>query len=523
MPKNRSLLLVALASALATIPVWLPAFPPMTDLPQHAAQIATLREMGQPAFPYHRLFEINWFTPYLFGYLLVYALTGLLGIVAACKVVVSLAIAGIPIATAVLLLETGGDPQWALLAVPAMYGFDYQWGFLNFLVAVPLGLLFLALVFRAAAAPSTRRWIGIALAINALFFCHAMIALACGAAAAVIVLLRAGPRRSRRLHLGSLASVLPVMAIWGSLTSEHPDAQQPIGWDLGWLRTTDGYYSWQASWATDGFGWGRLSGILPRVLGGRPGIEIYGFGAVLLLLPFLFRAKLRRDAACWAPLVVCALILFLAPSSTFGAYYIAERFAIFVLPFYALVLDGAAGTSGMNLPARSVPKVPATFGMAVMLTVWMTAVVSHTLAYEHEAEGFSRVLAQMKRGERVMSFPFDRDSAAAITPLFLHYPAWYAALDAGVVDPSLAVHHVELVRYVSDAEIGMRFWGFEFRPENFDWDYFGAPRFRYFLAREASNPAPHMFEDVPCLPRLLAHAREWWLYENPPPCRAAPQ
>jgi hypothetical protein len=505
---RRSFALVALVSVLATIPVWIPDFPPMTDLPQHAAQIAMLREMGQETFPYRHLFEINWFTPYLFGYLLVYALTGLVGIVAACKVVVSLAIAGIPIATAALILETDGDPQWALLAVPAMYGFDYQWGFLNFLVAVPLGLLFLALVFRVTTAPSRRGWIGIAVAINALFFCHAMIALACGAAAAVIVMLRAGSGRSRLLHLSSLASVIPVMVVWGSLTSGHPDAQQPIGWDLGWLRTTDDYYSWHASWAQDGFGWGRLAGILPRVLGGRPSAAVYGFGALLILLPFLFRAKLRRDASCWAPLAVCAVILFFAPSSTFGAYYIAERFAIFVLPLYALVIEG-----------RTMPKVPATFGMVAMVAVWMTAVVSRTTVYEREADGFTQVLAQMAPGERVMSFPFERDSAAAITPLFLHYPAWYAAVDGGIVDPSLAVHHVELVRYTSDAEIGMRFWGFEFTPENFDWDYFGASLFRYFVAREASNPAPHMFEDVPCLPRLVGHARAWWLYENPPQCR----
>src|SRR5690348_6995364 len=138
--RSQNVLLVAIVSALATIPVWLPAFPPMTDLPQHAAQVAMLREMSQPAFPYRHLFEINWFTPYLVGYLLVYAFTGILGIVVACKLVVSLAIAGIPIATAVLILETGGDSRWALLSVPAMYGFDFQWGFLNFLVAVPLGL-----------------------------------------------------------------------------------------------------------------------------------------------------------------------------------------------------------------------------------------------------------------------------------------------------------------------------------------------------------------------------------------------
>ena len=510
---TRSVVFVAIVSAIATIPVWLPVFPPMVDLPQHAAQVAMLRELSRPAFADRSLFEVNWFTPYLFGYVLVYGLSTVMGIVAACKMVVALSIAGVPIATAVLLAETDGDPFWALLAVPVMYGFNYQWGFLNFLVAIPVGLLFLALVFRVTRAPTRAGWIQIGLAINALFFCHAMIAIACGAAAALVIVLRSRSLEpiTRWSRLLSVASVAPVMAVWGSLTSEHPDAQQPIGWDLNWLRSSDDYYSVTATWAHGGLGWGRLAGIFPRAFGARPSLTLYGFAAVLVLLPFLCGARLRRDAACWTPLAVCGAILFLAPSSAFGAYYIAARFAVFVLPFYALVLSGNR--------ERIMPSLRACLAMLALLGVWMTAVLSRTVVYEHEADGFTQILAQLEPGERVMSFPFERDSAASIAPLFLHYPAWYAALRGGLVDPSLAVHHVELVRYRENAVIGLRFWGFEFAPENFDWDYFGAPLFRYFVAREATNPAPHMFEVVPCLPHLIAHANHWWAYENDPRCR----
>ena len=512
---------VTVISAIATIPVWLPVFPPMVDLPQHAAQVAMLRELSRPGFPYRDLFEVNWFTPYLFGYVLVDGLSALIGIVAACKLVVAISVAGLPIATAVLLAETGGDSVWALLAVPAMYGFNYQWGFLNFLVAIPLGLLFLALVFRVSRAPSRAGWIQIGLAINALFFCHAMVAIACGAAAALVIVVRSRGLNPRSVwwRLVSVASVAPLMVTWGALTSEHPDARQPMGWDLGWLRSTDDYYSSTASWAHGGLGWGRLAGILPRAFGAHPSAALYGFGALLVLVPFLGGARLRRDVACWMPLAVCAGILFLAPSSTFGAYYIAERFAVFVLPFYGLVLAGTTGSSGINLPERTVPRIPVHAALVLMLGVWMTAAVSRTVVYEHEATGFTQVLAHLQPGERVMSFPFERDSAVSIAPVFLHYPAWYGALRGGLVDPSLAVHHVELVRYTEDAVIGLRFWGFEFAPENFDWDYFGAPLFRYFVAREATNPAPHMFEDVPCVPHLIAHADHWWAYENPPRCR----
>ena len=72
-----------LACLLCGMPVWLPDFPPMVDLPQHAAQVALLLNMGKPGFPFSDLFHFNLFTPYLLGYGLTAAFTPVLGIVAA--------------------------------------------------------------------------------------------------------------------------------------------------------------------------------------------------------------------------------------------------------------------------------------------------------------------------------------------------------------------------------------------------------------------------------------------------------
>src|SRR5690606_13941411 len=147
---------LALASALATTPVWMVTFPPMVDLPQHAAQVALLSEVGNPDFPLGSLFELNWFTPYLLGYLLIHALTLLIGLVPAVKTVVALALAALPLTTALLLRETGADTRWALLVIPTLYGFTYQWGLLNFLVAAPVGLVFLAIAIRHSRHPTRR-------------------------------------------------------------------------------------------------------------------------------------------------------------------------------------------------------------------------------------------------------------------------------------------------------------------------------------------------------------------------------
>src|SRR5215469_6850647 len=46
--QGQSIVTLLACSVLAAIPVWLPSFPPMTDLPQHAAQIALLRNLQDP-------------------------------------------------------------------------------------------------------------------------------------------------------------------------------------------------------------------------------------------------------------------------------------------------------------------------------------------------------------------------------------------------------------------------------------------------------------------------------------------
>jgi hypothetical protein len=119
------MLLLTIGSVLATLPVWLPSYPQMADLPQHAAQVALLRSLRLPQFPYASLFQVNWFTPYLSAYIPIDLLARFLGVVLACKLVVACAVAALPVSTAVLMRESGADPYWAWLALPAMYGYSY--------------------------------------------------------------------------------------------------------------------------------------------------------------------------------------------------------------------------------------------------------------------------------------------------------------------------------------------------------------------------------------------------------------
>ncbi len=66
---NTRILFALLCCLLAAIPFLLVKFPPITDLPQHAAQVRLFGEaLNQPDSPY----RIRWITPYS----LVYAVLG---------------------------------------------------------------------------------------------------------------------------------------------------------------------------------------------------------------------------------------------------------------------------------------------------------------------------------------------------------------------------------------------------------------------------------------------------------------
>jgi hypothetical protein len=507
-PTRRDLLVAGL-SVLAIVPLWVPFHPPMTDIPQHAAQVALLRNLQDPSFGFAGLFRVVWFTPYLVGYALVYALTPFLGIVSACKLVVSLALLAIPLSTALVLGEVGSSKHWALLTVPALYGFSYQWGFLNYLVAAPLGMLLLWLTMRHVHRPSARRCVWLAVLANLLFFCHALVCAFFLAIAGCYIYFEL--ERNRFLvtlqRAAPLLTVLGVASIWtlGSLAS--PVAQS-VRWDLGWFDTNDVYYGRLAIWANSmSPGWGRLTGFFPRLFGLLPGPICTLWGVLVFSLPLVAGQKFSRRMTRWIPFVLCAVALLLVPSYCFGTAFVYQRLTVFALPFYLLALTDAPR-------ARSTSPVP----VALLAVVSIAVNLWQTTRYEAQARGFDEVLRTMEPGERALSLVFDRDADGWIAPLFLHYPSWYSAEKAGIVDPSFADFGL-VVLYRPEARPKATVAdGFEWKPWTFQWQAFDASRYRYVVVHASTDLAQLLSRGAPCPVRLLVERNRWWLYETNKMC-----
>ena len=511
---RRHTLFVCAASLLATIPVWIPTFPPMTDLPQHASQIALLRHMLSPEFRFESYFHINWFTPYLLGYLLVYAIAPIVGIVAACKTVIALAIASLPLATMLLMSETGSDRRWALLAIPGMYGFSYRLGFpeLSGGGAAGAGIRLADLAARAKA---------VGLDGNCSRHHHQRPVLLPRDDLRVLrVCCRLHPLAFRKqLADGcrsrtSLASAIPMMVVWGTRTLANPLAKRPTLWDLNWFTTQDGYYTAIASWTNlGGWGWGRTAGIFPRLLGVRPGVVATLVGLALFLLPLAAGARFRKRLLVWVPFIICLATLLFVPGILFGTDFTFQRFTVFALPLYLITLQS---------PAREWPRWtwPA---CALLAGGWIAVVSSNAVRYEADAAGFVEILSRMEPGERALSFEFERDSLATIAPPFLHFPAWYSALKGGVVDPNIAGTHVQLVLYRPEYQPAARLWGFEWFPGMSELAPFWRSTVSLFrCALSALDPGPRMFRGATCDVRLVHHVNHWWLYERDPHCAPTP-
>ena len=506
---------VAAISLLATFPVWLAHYPPLVDLPQHMAQIALLRDLHDPGFRFAQLFEVNWFTPYLIGYMAVYVLVPLLGLVTAGKVVLSAALAGLPVCTALLLEETGADSFWAVLTIPCMYGFSYQWGFLNFLVAVPIGLAFLVVIMRNLRAPLPQGQILAAILAALLFFSHVlMFALSVLAAAAYVLLESRDVRRTARAML-PVACVLPAAVLWYVRIQRDVRTHISLLWDLDWFRP-EGAVSLG----------GRLNGFLPRMLGVEASAICLLMGAVLFILPLLAGARPAKRAAVWSPLLIVVCVLLFCPTGAMGTEFLYQRFTVLALPFYLCVL--------------AVPRATPPLGRVVAILFVGFWVILHgirTLRCNADAQGFAKVLEAMEPNQRALSlifnpWPGEQPPSASggliaffapVTdlvraPVFVHYPEWYSAMKMGVVDVSFALVYSELVIYRSDRMPAVEL-GFELEPERFSWSRVDGGLYRYFIFRAPADPGASLFRNAPCQVVLVAHSNEWWLYEKDPQCR----
>lgn len=474
------------AGIIASLPVWLVTFPPMVDLPQYAAQVAMFNQIIAGEWAYTDLFDVELFTPYLSAFMLIWLIEPLAGMVTAVKLVVCLTLFGLPVSAAVLVKEFDGDTRWSWLVVPASYGFAFNWGFLNFLVAAPLGLLYLAVVSRYARKPTLKFGLGLAALTHLLFFAHILPLFFFGVLGGALILLRARSIASALAGLLPLLSLAPMGLSWGLPSLGESQAQWPTIWDLRWSRLYD----------------------IPNLALGTGAHIRYGLiFLALLIIPLLGGARPTKKLERYAPVALCIMVLMLVPNLMLGNYFTYQRFAIFAIPLYLLILDRRESEDAIRYRAL------AEIGAIATAVAWVAVVSLRFHGYERESRDFRAIVGQMEPDQRVLSMVFMRNSQFSVAPIYLHYPVWYQAGNAGLVDFNFATFQGEPVHY-RKGEMPSAGVNFVWRPYSFSWEQHRRFGYRYLLARAGvgSDNQPLIAKDCDQF-ALVSNVGAWWLYE----------
>jgi hypothetical protein len=486
-PDNQRLFLAVLA--LAVVPLWLGPYLPMVDMPQHAAQITALREIWSGNAELDRVFWVNWFTPYLLGYLLLYAFSAVLPITVAAKLLVTLSVVAVPLLTGPLLRAAGGDERWRWLAIPCSFGFAFYWGFLSFLVAAPLALLFLTRTITFAHDPSWRRGVRIAVFAIFLFFSH-VIVLGIASLISLGYVLGVHYRDLRRLALCALpyTAPIPLIGLWFAIT-----------------------YATETRVQNDAVSFGPLSYRLLQLVSqpaGREALSTSSAGIVLLvtgaivLLPWLCGARPSRRPERWLPFALALLVFLGAPHYVFDAAYFYQRLGLFLVPLWLLLWD-RPGVAERRFEWIAIP----------IAMLWVVASIGRFAAFARESESFSAVVGALEPGRRVAAMVFEPGSALFPSPVYLHFPAWYQATEAGIVDFNFAEFYSQMVRYRPNA--GPRITeAVSWSPVQFDWEANGGASYDYFLIKARFDLSAAVFKDKVDNVELVTQQGWWWLYRN---------
>ncbi len=239
---------VLILAAMLLAPIWIAAFPPLLDYPNHLARAFVLAHLNDSHFTFQKFYRSDWGAyPYLGMDATLAVLARLFPIETAGRVYLSLCVLALPGAAWFFLHEAQPDAEaaslWSLLVA---YNVFFLEGFLNFDLSIAVGFVALGLWLRWLAKPGAGRWIATLAAFTALYFTHL---LGFGLAGLIVVAFLALSRRPIRDWLWSGALAIPGVAFYLHSSRVGLTADQIIfhGWhekldSLGMIL--HGYWPW---------------------------------------------------------------------------------------------------------------------------------------------------------------------------------------------------------------------------------------------------------------------------------------
>lgn len=515
---------VVVASLLViAVPLAVVRYPPMTDLPFHAAQSATFGHYSDPSYHLREQFELRPFAvPYASMYVLAAALMAVMPAVAAVKIAAAAMLAALPAGLWLLLQGMKKSPLPAAFGLLAVWGPLTQLGFLNFVGAVGLFAAAVGLALDVASRSTFLRKVSLSVVLALVFFTHVFrfpFAVAGVVGAGLFVGIA-----TRRLKACALALaptlVVPValFAAWvvvrprtiqaslGPL-SLHLERFRELGCLTGSFRDpAERTALWLAGLALGLYAFVTLAA---RRFEHEASASSRGSGAVR------FRRAAALVALCCA---LASLLLYLVlPLNIGGWYYVYPREAtVFAFLAFALLPD---------LPRAFAPRVLAV-SLAIAAPLPGALVVGRNYAgFDEQTRDFDAMVALLPQAPRLAYLIFDHTGATRTVSPFTHLPAWVQAEKGGWLSFHFE-HFGNAPVYYRPRVPGDRdvppptpdAW--EWRPDAFDIEDERGRFFDWFLVRAKDSPE-RVFAPDPIVVQV-SHAGRWWLYRRTPRQSASP-
>ena len=455
---------------------------PLVDLPQHALQLTNwLRiEAGDPGVAD---LELNFRTPYLLAYHVARALTSVVTVVLALKLLLVASVVLQALTLRKLCEALGHDPWLGLLGFPLGLGYSFCFGFVSFCAALPLVNLAFLLAARHRDLPTTKTGLALAGTLASLLLAHG-VALAFTLLVLGPLLLTGGGRLWQRA-LPTLAPVLLGLA-WlvpgGSSTRLGGDVMrfEPRRWlELPGQLVGIGAGDWAAT-----------------------------LGGLLLLLALALSLGRPRGFVWLLPLLIALLGYGFFPTMFRGAGPLGPRFAVFLVPALLLAFSARAQIAGVELSLRRALIAFVAWGPAMLFCVRLPQ-------FNRETAEFHELVRPLPRGLQLRPLVFERAGRAFPgIPSHLHVPAYYSVEKGGSPGYTFAMYSISVVRLRPGAKVKM--WGgAEWAPQRFraadeaaDYDY--------FVVRSSTDPTASLFGGPKPAARLHRQVGSWWGYHRQP-------
>jgi hypothetical protein len=497
-------------------PLFAARYPPMTDLPFHAAAASIFAHYGDPSFHFREQFELH---PLAVPYLSMYAIGALLmrvtSAVTAIKIAAAVMLALLPIGLAVLFHGMKKTPLLGVIGLAVVWCTLTHWGFLNFVGAVGLFCMAVGFAMLVVDRPTPARRLGLALALLAVFFTHIFRFpfAVCGVLGAAIVL---APITGRiRPVLLPIVPSLALFAIWWFVRPTGLDASP------GPLTVHAERLAEAPHLLVSGFNdpeEGRAFAGVARAFA-ETAMAALALAAVTRFGRYSPRAWAHAASTTFV-VVACAAVflgLFLTLPMQMGLWW-------YVYPREATAALFVALAAFPDLPKSAWLRVPFLVALVFPLAGVARVVEKNYARFDRATADFDQVAKAIPMAPKLLYLIFDHRGSTRQTTPFIHLPAYIQAEKGGWLSFHFAVMGGSPMSYRSPAERGavvpppvpLR-W--EWTPQAFDVKRHGS-FFEWFLVR-ADRAPDSLFKRDPSIVEVT-HAGTFWLFRRKPTRSTAP-